>query len=131
MMNQRIFPFGYATITKDGIMYCGSLFTASIAIREQWFLISDSTKEKSIPVCFDPDNPEILLLLIEGVGLVQAVRVQEWEVTDNNILQSYYSIIEELKMKWKRRRAKKRSRNIFGEKIGIEINFESREGNET
>ncbi|WP_284640768.1 hypothetical protein [Paenibacillus silviterrae] len=109
MLSREILPLDYATITKEGISFNGSLFTTALAIKQQWFL-NNEKELQSIPVCFNPDDPSTLILLIEGIGLVRAVKVPDQTPTEEASVQLYFSDFVELKARWRRRKNRKRSK---------------------
>lgn len=108
MLLPEVLTLDYGTITKNGIAFNGSYFTSSIAIREQWFSVSGGAESSRIPVYFDSSDPQKLLLVVEGVGLVRAIRVQERPPIEDETLQSYFSIFKELRNKWKSKQSKRR-----------------------
>jgi hypothetical protein len=108
MIILEVLTLDYGTITRNGIVFNGFYFTASIAIREQWFSVSGESESRSIPVYFDSNDPQSILLVVEEVGLVRAIRVQESPNIEDEILQSYFSNFKELRNRWKSKKYKRR-----------------------
>lgn len=112
MILPNILPIEISTITNDGIDFKGELYTCPLAIKEQWFVAQESNEERELSVCFDPANPDLLLLLVEEIGLIPAYKKSIVKPMDQEMLEAYFSAINELKSRWKLQRKKKKKRGV-------------------
>jgi hypothetical protein len=112
MILPNILPMEVSTITNDGIDFNGELYTCPLAIKEQWFVPQECNEERKLSVCFDPFNPDLLLLIVEGIGAIPAYKKSIVKPMDQEMLEVYFSAINVLKSKWKLQRKKKIKRRV-------------------
>jgi hypothetical protein len=108
----NVLPMEKSTITSDGIDFKGVLYTCPLAIKEQWFLPQENNEERGLSACFDPANPDLLLLLIEEVGLIPAYKKLVLKPMAPEMLEAYFSAFNALKSEWKLKRNKNRKRGV-------------------
>ncbi|NEW08620.1 hypothetical protein GK047_21730 [Paenibacillus sp. SYP-B3998] len=101
-----------ATITTEGILYNGMIYNCPLAIKEQWFFRSVDNDVRRISVCFDPEDPNFLLLLVDHVGMVPAYKKVDSKPLNPDVLEAYHSVINVLKSKWKLKRRKNKKRGV-------------------
>jgi hypothetical protein len=102
-----LFPPERAEITENGLFFNGNLYSCSIAIKEQWFLLKEVIS-REIPIYVDRNDNEYILVVLNDGSLTIAFRIfDETSMNEQNIL-IYQETIRNLKQQLKnRKRARK------------------------
>ncbi|NBD28005.1 hypothetical protein [Paenibacillus glycinis] len=94
--NKSDVEFGFATVTGKGLVFNNKLYSNAQMIKSQWFDLAQRTGSWTIPVLYNPEVEGHLVLLDVG-GLEVASSIEEQQVIDPVILESYYSALNSLK----------------------------------
>lgn len=92
--------FGIATVTGKGIVFNERIYTNAQMIKSRWFELVEITGCWMIPILYNPQETDHLVLLDEG-GLEVASSLEEPCEIDPAILESYYLAISSLKDRMK------------------------------
>lgn len=98
-----VFFMGQAIIRKDGIHFNGCIYSCQLAIKEQWFRSADTIEEWMLPVYFNPNAIDFILLLVDGSGIFPAYLLNPTSEFDPIKLDAYYAVFNYLKDKVRRR----------------------------
>lgn len=116
MFLPNILPIEKSTITNDRNDFKGELYTCPLAIKEQWFFPKENnSEERKLSVCFDPTNPDLLILLIDEIGLIPAYKKEILKPLAPELLEAYFSAFNVLKSEWELKRIKRRKRGVKNE----------------
>lgn len=92
-----LFPLERAEVTEKGLFFKGNLYSCSIAIKEQWFLLEEVIS-REIPIYVDRNDHEYILVVLNDGSLTIAYRIfDEIGMNEQNIL-IYQEMIRNLKV---------------------------------
>ncbi|NOU91883.1 hypothetical protein GC093_01335 [Paenibacillus sp. LMG 31456] len=98
-----LFPTEQAEITEKGILFKGTTYTCSIAIREQWY----GKLSGDIPIFVDNYDEGYILVLLKDGRLTIALRVYNHVDANEQSIESYQARIRSLKDQLKSRKKRR------------------------
>ncbi|WP_256256456.1 hypothetical protein [Paenibacillus sp. BC26] len=88
--------FGLATVTGKGVVFNDRVYSNTQMIKNQWFELALRTGSWTIPILYNPDEGEHLVLF-DTAGLEVASSIEEGPEIEPAILESYYQALNSLK----------------------------------
>ncbi|OAB30298.1 hypothetical protein PMSD_21210 [Paenibacillus macquariensis subsp. defensor] len=87
---------GLATITANGMLFSGRMYSNELMIKYQWFEHAKNNGEWQMPIVFRPSEPDhILLLDVEGIEVATSIETNV--AIDPDVKQAYFDSINNLK----------------------------------
>lgn len=100
------FRMGLASVTGQGIILNGNVYTNARMVKHQWFEAAVKNGEWEIPVLYMPEVPNFLLLY-DPDGMEVASAIEDREELDKEIIDTYHAAINELKRRLLKRKDNK------------------------
>ncbi|WNR43004.1 hypothetical protein [Paenibacillus roseipurpureus] len=98
-----LFPTDQAKITEKGILFNGTTYSCSIAIREQWY----GKLSGDIPIFVDNYDESYILVLLKDGSLAIALLVSNYVDASEQNIESYQERIRSLKDQLKSRKKRR------------------------
>lgn len=92
--------FGLATVTGKGVVFNEKVYSNTQMIKNQWFELAQRTGSWTIPVLYNPEEVDHLVLF-DMAGLEVASSVEEMPEIEPLVLECYYQALNSLKEKLK------------------------------